>query len=127
MRYVARSSHDATRMMRRSVIAPVSTAASGNTSWMLNTSGARWAQATNRPVRPSVNGGDMAITASARRHAPPAAVPAHAASSENPAKPAARRDRLRLSLPGNGWIRRMVPHGVVSRRANRPLHPGSMA
>ena len=84
-------------MTRRSVMAPVSTAASGKTSWMLNTSGPRWAHATTRPVRPIVSGGDIAITASARRNQPPAPSPAQPASSEKPAKPTARRARLRLS------------------------------
>ena len=58
-------------MIPGSVIAPVAIAASGNTSWTLNTSGQRCVHATRRPVTPIVSGGDMAITASARRNQPP--------------------------------------------------------
>ena len=53
-------------MMRRLVMAPVSIAASGNTSWMLNTSGPRRTRWVPQPVSPIVSGGDIAITASTR-------------------------------------------------------------
>ncbi len=53
-------------MMRSFVIAPVSTAASGKTSWMLKISEPRLIRLTNHPVSPSVIGGDMAMTASTR-------------------------------------------------------------
>ena len=42
----------------------------------------------------------MAITASARRNHPPARSPAHAASTENPAKPSARRSEVALVAAG---------------------------
>ena len=44
------------------VMAPVRTAASGNTSWMLKTSGPRRTRWVAQPVRPIVSGGDMAMT-----------------------------------------------------------------
>ena len=81
-------------------MAPVSTAASGNTSWMLNTSGARCDQATSRPVTPIVSGGDIAITASARRNQPPAPSPAHAASAEKPANPSGPAEQVALVAAG---------------------------
>ena len=48
-----------------------------------------------------------------------------AARSRRTRPPAARR--LRRSSPGNGWTRRIEPHGVGSRRISRPDQPGSMA
>ena len=57
-----------------------------------------------RPSRsdPSVSGGDIARITSTRRNQPPARSAAMPASTENPTNPSARRNRLRLSSPGNG-------------------------
>ena len=47
-------------------------------------------------MSPSVSGGDIAITASARRNQPPAPRPASPASTEKPANPTARRGEVAL-------------------------------
>ncbi len=52
------------------VMAPSSTATSGNTSWMLKTKGTRQRRAAAQPAAPSVRGGDMASTASGRPGCP---------------------------------------------------------
>ena len=110
-------------MIHLFVIAPVSTAASGNTSWMLKTSGPRRTRWVTQPVRPIVSGGDMAITASTR----PPRSDVNPASALKPTNPAARRARLRLSPPGNGLTRVIEPHSVRSRRTHLPSQPGSTA
>jgi hypothetical protein len=108
--------------MRRLVMAPVSTAASGNTSWMLNTSGPRRTRCVPQPVRPMVSGGDMAMTASTR----PPRNDVNPASALNPAKPAARRSEVALVVARERvhtgdrtpwpWL---APNGA-------PLPPGSI-
>ncbi len=112
-----------TAMTRRFVIAPTSTATSGNTSWMLNTNGTRWARAIAQPAAPSVSGGDMASTASGRNRL---VSPAAAARAVNPPKARARAVMFDLSV-GNGCTRVMRPHPVSSWRTRRPSQPGSMA
>ena len=108
------------------LIAPVSTAASGNTSWMLNTIGQRRIRLATQPVSPSVSGGDIAITAPGRRNQPPTRRHCTPARSEYAAKPSALRRRFDLSRPGNGWTRVIVPHSVASDLTRRPPHPGSI-
>ena len=106
-------------MIRLFVIAPVSTAASGNTSWMLKINGPRRTRWVTQPVSPMVNGGDMAMTASTR----PPRSEASPASALKPTNPAARRTRFRLSPPGNGFTRVIEPHSVRSRRTHLPSQP----
>ncbi len=103
------------------VIAPSSTATSGNTSWMLNTNGARRDAAASHPATPSGRGGDITITASGR---PRATRPATVARPVNPANATARAGMLVLSV-GNGCRRVMRPHEVRSVRHSRPPQPGS--
>ncbi len=114
-------------MIVRFVIAPVSMAASGNTSWMLKIVEPRRMRLTNHPVSPSVIGGDMAMTASTLDNGRPMRNASNPATSVYPAKPSARRRRFVLSSPGNGFTRLIEPHVVVSRRIHRPRHAGSIA
>ena len=97
-----RSSQRATEMTRVFVIAPVSTAASGKTSWMLKIERVNRSRAASHPVRPRVNGGDIEMIAAGLRLQPPANNVQTPATRLNRAKPTARRRRFRLLLPGNG-------------------------
>ena len=113
----------ATAITQRLVMAPVSTAASGKTSWTLNTCGARCDQATSRPV---------SAHRQRRRHGDHGVRPAQPATGAEPG-PGRRarrtrrsrrraRARLRLSAPGNGWTRRIEPHArrLAARSVDRP-------
>ncbi len=71
-------------------------------------------------MSPSVNGGDIANTPSAR----PPVTPTAPASALNPPNASARRGMLRLSV-GNGCTREISPHGVVSWRTGFPRNSGS--
>ena len=113
-------------MTRRSVMAPVSTAASGNTSWMLNTSGARrseLASPAGETERERRRHRDHRVDAP---NQPPARRPARPASSDEPdERRALGASRLRLSSPGNGCTRVIDPHRVRSR-ADQPAAPARL-
>ena len=113
------------RRRRRLVTAPVATAASGNTSWTLNTSGQRCAQATSRPVTPIVSGGDMAMTASARSQPTPGGDAAAEGERRETGEPERPPDEVALVLAGE----RIDPGDRSPRAVScRPIsagHPGS--
>ena len=105
-------------IIRRLLMAPVRTAASGNTSWMLNTSGARRHRPASHPVRPSVSGGDIASTTSARRNHPPARSAGHAGERGEPGEADRAPHQVRLVAAGE-----RVDAGDRAPRRGLGAHP----